>query len=985
MTLQSKFLLAIATAMIAVLSLGVWLLERDGQKQRDGLLERETQVVLGFARSSLHSIHNSLQPTEEGVKIDLISRDELKKFAQSNRDTSLRQPTPSPLNASQTPTLFEAGLIQTFQDDPSLTELKGFFRDGKEEVYYFALPNYAQGRCLSCHGTPQQLSLEAVSRLDLQKGQGWQAGQLIGATVITIPIQGALKTTADGQRFILLTFAAIFLSLAVLAQFFFQSIIGQRLKRSGQLMLEIAQRPDTNKRFTQSGPDEVGQMEKAFNQVVDAFQETQRALHSRLQQLVEEEDRFRSLANSASDGFISADEDQTILSWNQGASDIFGYKEQEVLGQSIRCLIPERYLSAHQQGFVRILSEGRNSMDRKPKEAMAIHKLGHEIPIEVSLSSWTTGGRRHFSAIVRDTTERERAKEKSQRELLSRIALNTMLEVGLKSISLKGKLERILQVTLAVHWLSIQFKGCIFLMNEKSGQLVMAAQHGLDEATQNLCQTVPVGRCICGHVAASRQTVFAKAMDSRHDITFEGQEPHGHYCVPIMHEARLLGVLNFYLQPGHDSNPEEERFIKTVAHTLAGVIDREYAARRLRQLSQATEESPASLVITSPQGVIEYVNKKCCTVTGYSKEELVGKTPGILKSGELPDGVYRDLWTTILAGKEWRGELHNRKKNGELYWEDVAISAVRNRGGEITHFLAVKEDITQRKELEDALGNLLSTLDHRVAERTEELNAKIEELGQTRNELIESEKMASLGRLVAGFAHEINTPIGVAVAGSSQIEEAINCLERLVAQDEVEEEKILHIMDIIREASVLTLNNLRRAGSLVASFKRTSVNQSTDEARLFDMLETSQDVIRSLHNALKKTRIKVRLICSEPIKIFGNPGILDQLLTNLIMNSIIHGFKDGSLEGEIIITINKVGSRLDLNFRDTGVGMEESVRRQIFEPFYTTHRSHGGSGLGLYLCYNLVTSKLNGTITCGSSKAGGVEFHISFPIGDKIV
>jgi two-component system, NtrC family, sensor kinase len=363
----------------------------------------------------------------------------------------------------------------------------------------------------------------------------------------------------------------------------------------------------------------------------------------------------------------------------------------------------------------------------------------------------------------------------------------------------------------------------------------------------------------------------------------------------------------------------------------------------------------------------------------------VGKTPSVLKGGDLPDGVYRDLWTTISAGKEWRGELHNRKKSGELFWEDVAISPIRNVDGEITHFLAVKEDVTQRKELEDALGNLLSTLDQRVAQRTKELAAKIEELGQTRNELIESEKMASLGRLVAGFAHEINTPVGVAVAGSSQIEEAINALGRLLEQDEVEEEKILHIMDIIHEASVLTLKNLRRAGSLIASFKRTSVDQSTDEARLFNVLETIQDVVHSLRNELKKTKVAVRLECTNHVQVFGNPGIVDQLLTNLIMNSIIHGFEEGSRAGEIVVQIEKVDDRLDIIYSDTGVGMDEVVRQKVFEPFYTTHRSHGGSGLGLYLCYNLVTSKLNGTITCESSSGGGVTFHISFPIGDKIV
>ena len=809
----------------------------------------------------------------------------------------------------------------------------------------------------------------------------------IATAMMAVLIFGVWLLELDGRQFqesTVMMFAILLLIVPIFAQFLFQYILGRRLTESGKLMLDIAENPHTNRRFIVSDDDEVGQMESAFNLVVDALQETHLALVSRLQQHVEDEDRCRSLAYSASDGFISADSDQIVLSWNQGASEIFGYSEKDIIGQPIQCLIPKRYLQAHHQGFGRIIAEGGRSLDRKPKEAMGIHKLGHEIPIEISLSSWTTGGNRNFSAIVRDTTERLRAKEKSQRELLSRIALNAMLEIGLTGDPLNEKLQKVLQVTLAVHWLSIQCKGCIFLFDEKSGMLEMAVQHGLSKEIKNLCAKVPMGRCLCGQAAASKENIFVSEVDERHEIRPDGMPPHGHYCIPILHEDRLLGVLNLYLKPGEGGDLDEERFVKTVAQTLAGIIDREYAARSVRQLSQATEESPASVVITNPSGIIEYVNKKCCVVTGYSKEELVGQTPSVLKGGDLPESIYKDLWNTITSGNEWRGELHNRKKSGELYWEDVAISPVRNLDGEITHFLAVKEDVTQRKELEDALGSLLSTLDSRVAQRTKELDAKIEELNLTRNERIESAKMASLGRLVAGFAHEINTPIGVAVAGSSQIEEAINALDRLFEQDEVEEEKILHIMDIVREASVLTLKNLRRAGSLIGSFKRTSVDQSTDELRLFNVLEILQDVVSSLRNELKKTKIEVALECVEQFQVYGSPGILDQLLTNLIMNSIIHGFEEGSRAGNIVVKIRKLGDQLEMRYSDTGVGMDEAVRQKIFEPFYTTHRSHGGSGLGLYLCYNLVTVKLNGTITCESSSGGVVAFHISFPISDKI-
>jgi PAS domain S-box-containing protein len=616
MTLQSKFIVAIATAMMTVLLFGVWFLDTNSRQDRLELLQREVGIILGLAKSSRHYVKSVLRPALnestdhfilEGGSSTFVTHGIFKFFNQGNPGFSYRQPTLNPLNDDHIPTQFEYGLIKRFQNSVQLTELSGFVKIDDKEKYYFAKPVFVEEECLSCHGDPKQAPREIVARYGSEHGFGWQLDHLVGLTIVTIPIEGAIKSIADGRRSTLILFAALFLCVPVLAQFLFQYVIGRRLSDSGKLMLEIAMKPSTGKRFVVSGDDEVGQMESAFNRVVDAFQETQLALSNRLQQLVDEENRFRSLAYSASDGFISADRYQRILSWNQGASEIFGYSEDEMVGSSIQRLIPQRYLNAHEKRFGRILSEGGKGLDRKPKEAMGIHKLGHEIPIEISLSSWVTGGKRNFSAIVRDTTERLRAKEKSQRELLSRIAINTMLEVGLMGLTLNEKLEKVLQVTLAVHWLSIQYKGCIFLMNEKTGKLEMAVQHGLGEEILGLCKQVDVGSCLCGQAAATKKIVFASEVDHRHEIKFEGMQPHGHYCIPITYEDRLLGVLNLYLKVGKGGGRDEERFIKTVAHTLAGIIEREYAARSLRQLSKATEESPASVVITNPKGFIEYV------------------------------------------------------------------------------------------------------------------------------------------------------------------------------------------------------------------------------------------------------------------------------------------------------------------------------------------------------------------------------------------
>lgn len=293
----------------------------------------------------------------------------------------------------------------------------------------------------------------------------------------------------------------------------------------------------------------------------------------------------------------------------------------------------------------------------------------------------------------------------------------------------------------------------------------------------------------------------------------------------------------------------------------------------------------------------------------------------------------------------------------------------------------LKESFTALAEKNKEINQLNADLEQRVIERTAALNAKVEELVQTRNELLQSEKMASLGRLVAGFAHEINTPIGVAVGAASTLQEIAQTVTRMTQQEEVDEEELLSTLESVNEAAELTLSNLRRAVRLVSSFKRTAIDQSSDTSRMFNVRETIEDVNNSLHSKFKHTDIKISINCLPTIVLYGLPGVLDQILTNFMMNSLFHGFNDGKLGGQIIINVTFVepSKHLRLEYIDTGKGMEQSVVEKIFEPFFTTRRAHGGTGLGLYICYNLVTSQLHGTIICESQPGKGVRFLIEYP------
>lgn len=286
--------------------------------------------------------------------------------------------------------------------------------------------------------------------------------------------------------------------------------------------------------------------------------------------------------------------------------------------------------------------------------------------------------------------------------------------------------------------------------------------------------------------------------------------------------------------------------------------------------------------------------------------------------------------------------------------------------------------ITKPIQYEEVLARVTTHL--RIRDLTIHLNAKVEELTQTRFELVQSEKMASLGRLVAGFAHELNTPLGVAVCSASTLQREAKKINYLMEQEEIDVDELLSALDVIDKGFNLTLSNIERAANLVTSFKRTAMDQTSDEVKKFHVHEVISDTINTLHSQFKKTNIEILVDCPKELKVISLPGALEQIITNLLMNSLIHGFNEGKNAGVIKIKAQLLKEHLQLEYSCNGVGIASENREKIFEPFFTTHRAHGGSGLGMYICYNLVTTQLHGTINCKSALGKGVLFKIDFPV-----
>ncbi|MCO7223364.1 YfiR/HmsC family protein [Pleionea sp. CnH1-48] len=251
------------------------------------------------------------------------------------------------------------------------------------------------------------------------------------------------------------------------------------------------------------------------------------------------------------------------------------------------------------------------------------------------------------------------------------------------------------------------------------------------------------------------------------------------------------------------------------------------------------------------------------------------------------------------------------------------------------------------------------------------------ELTDTQEQLVNAEKMAALGGLVAGVAHEINTPIGVGVTSVSHLIDSVDHFKKQYDAGELKRSSLEQLLIDLQESGSIISRNLNRASQLIRSFKQVSADQTNEEKRSFNIKQYLGEITQNLHHRLKQKNHNVTIDCSEDLNIESYPGVLAQVITNLIVNSVIHGFGEQT-GGEISIKVESNGDYIELHYRDTGKGVDESVQEKVFDPFFTTNRNQGGTGLGLNICYNIMT-KMHGDIQCLPSDSGAY-FKLKLPI-----
>ncbi|MCH8537547.1 MAG: HAMP domain-containing histidine kinase [Alkalimonas sp.] len=298
----------------------------------------------------------------------------------------------------------------------------------------------------------------------------------------------------------------------------------------------------------------------------------------------------------------------------------------------------------------------------------------------------------------------------------------------------------------------------------------------------------------------------------------------------------------------------------------------------------------------------------------------------------------------------------------------------------------IERQFQKLQNAEQEIRQLNQSLEQKISERTvalkesnQELLSTLETLHQYQNQIVETEKMSSLGQMVAGIAHEVNTPIGLGITASTLMQDKLKVIESAFEEKKLTSSQLARFINEAAENLAIVYRNLERAASLIRSFKQVAVDQSSDSDREFNMLQLINEVLLSLRPNLKKTSHEVVISCPEHLVIESKPGAINQILINLIMNSLIHAFSDKE-HGQINITITTDNNDCQIIYQDNGSGVSEHIRKRIFDPFVTTKRGEGGSGLGLHLVYNLVTQALRGKIQLESSIDEGVHIFIEFPV-----
>ncbi len=389
--------------------------------------------------------------------------------------------------------------------------------------------------------------------------------------------------------------------------------------------------------------------------------------------------------------------------------------------------------------------------------------------------------------------------------------------------------------------------------------------------------------------------------------------------------------------------------------------------RRLLQL--VIDTVPAVINVKDRELHYVLMNRYMAGVFGIEPHEAIGQTTSDLMSrygAQKTDENDRRVLTTAKELGFYEEEY--RDFSGHLRHWLVNKLPLLDAEGRVESIVTVALDIGERKRTEQEMR-----------EAKDSAEAALRNLRETQNSLIEAEKLAALGRLVAGVAHEVNNPVGISLTVASSLERKAALFGAEVARGEIRRSSLTDFLQASRDASSQLVANLNRAAELIASFKQVAADRNYSDQRTFDLGDLTEQVVMSLRPGLRKHRLTLNVECEPNLTMNSYPGPYGQVLTNLFLNSVAHAFPEGRA-GTVDIKVRAAGpDHVEIIFSDDGCGMGLDVRRRAFDPFFTTRRDQGGTGLGLHIVYSIVTSRLGGRLHLDSEPGHGTRVQMMLP------
>ena len=616
------------------------------------------------------------------------------------------------------------------------------------------------------------------------------------------------------------------------------------------------------------------------------------------EELLQSKSQFRSVFNGVNDAILVETIDGKVLDVNTRACEMFGWTYEEFLTKSLIDMVPPENRAVSTE------AQDEDDLTVEHFETINMRANGERFPVSVTGRIEKIGGKKRLLIVVRDITERMLVDQELQEQTH---ALN----------------ERVKELD------------CLYGIST----LVDKKNITLNEIFKGVVNLIPPGWQY-PEITCARITLNGKEFQTnnfRETIWKQSAEI-------VVHSKKVGKIEVFSLEEKTELDEElflkeEEHLLNLISIRLANIITRVRAEEELLKLSRAITQSPAAIVITDLKGTIEFVNPAFTRITGYTTEEALGQNPSILQSGEHGSEFYKVLWETISAGKTWSGEFRNKSKTGEFFWESASISPVANAEGDIKNYVAVKEDITLRKQ---AMADL------------EKAKEAAEAAAQAKTDFL------------ANMSHEIRTPLN-AIYGMTSL------MQDTPLNDE-QQDFIKTIRDG-RDTLLSVIND-------ILDFSKIEAGKMELEEHPFRVRGCIEDTLDLLAEKSAKKMLELAYIIEDgvPPMVIGDVTRIRQILVNLLNNAL--KFTD---KGEVVVLLKsmlleKNQYELQFSIRDTGIGIPKDKTGRLFQSFSqvdtSTTRKYGGTGLGLAISKELA-EKMGGRMWVESEEGKGSTFHFT--------